>query len=317
MSKGRRFLYAVVVIVLTCTSVVTLVEILLRSAGLGYPILFYTNASYRFAPQPNQHQVRQRGAKVTIDSKGFRAVRDWTSAADGKLLFIGDSVTWGGTYIDDEDTFAAGVCARLEKATGKGFVCGNAGANQYGTDNMAERIRYKNVDDETVLIVTMISGDTLRGLRDADGSFFFSNPPPGPLRAHWEAATLLVWRLYHAMRPLQAYRSDHDFRVAERSLENLFAAIRETQRPGRKVLIVLSPIEQELGGRESDLTRHVRSLLERSGFDLLDLQAAVTAADAPGFYYDGLHLDTKGHHFYADQIAARLLAGGAVAGKHD
>jgi hypothetical protein len=26
--------------------------------------------------------------------------------------------------------------------------------------------------DETALIVTLISGDTVRGLRDADGSFF-------------------------------------------------------------------------------------------------------------------------------------------------
>jgi hypothetical protein len=76
------------------------------------------------------------------------------------------------------------VCQRLEKATGRSFVCGNSGANQYGTDNMAERIRYKDVDDETALVVTLISGDTLRGLRDADGSFFFTAPPPGPLKAH-------------------------------------------------------------------------------------------------------------------------------------
>src|SRR5262249_30983956 len=156
-------------------------------------------------------------------------------------------------------------CARLEKATGRSFVCGNSGVNQYGTDNMAERIRYKNVSDETILVVTLISPDTLRGLHDADGSFFFTSPPPGPLRAHWEAATFLVWRLYRLMRPLVDDQHDDDLRVAQRSLENLFAAINETQRPGRKVLIVLSPIEQELGGKESDFTRHVRSQLARSG----------------------------------------------------
>jgi len=32
-------------------------------------------------------------------------------------------------------------------------------------------------------------------------------------------------------------------RVAERSLQNLFDAIRETQRPDRIALIVLSPLE--------------------------------------------------------------------------
>jgi len=307
MSTGRKALYWAVLIAVVCSPVVVM-ELLLRSAGLGYPILFYTNASYRFAVQPNQHQVRQRGARVTIDSKGFRAVKDWNSPADGKLLFIGDSITWGGTYIDDADTFAAGVCQRLEKATGQRFVCGNASANQYGTENMAARIRYKDVDDETALIITLISGDTLRGLRDADGSFFFTAPLSGPLRAHWEVATFLVWRLYRAMRPLESYHFDHDLQVTERSLDNLFAAVRETDRPGRKVLIVLSPLEQELGGREKRLTRYVRSLIERSGFDFLDLHGSVTAAHSPDFYYDGVHLDTTGHHFYADQIAKRLLA---------
>jgi hypothetical protein len=188
MTRSKQAVYWIILVVLVCAPV-ALAELFLRSAGLGYPILFYTNASYRFAPQPNQRQLRQKGAKVTIDSKGLRAVKDWTSPADGKLLFVGDSVTWGGTYIDDEDTFAAGVCERLGRTTGKTFVCGNAGANQYGTDNMAERIRCKDIDDETALIVTLISGDTVRGLRDADGSFFFTAPPPGPLRAVWEAMT--------------------------------------------------------------------------------------------------------------------------------
>jgi hypothetical protein len=307
MSRMRHALYWIIVIALVGAPVVG-AELLLRRAGLGHPILFYTNASYRFAVAPNQHQVRQMGAGVTIDSKGFRAVKDWSSPADGKLMFIGDSVTWGGTYIDDADTFAAGVCERLDKATGNTFICGNAAANQYGTDNMAARIRYRQVDDETVLIVTLISGDTLRGLRDADGSFFFTAPPPGPFKAVWEATTFLAWRLYRAMRPLEAYRPEHDARVAERSLENLFAAIRATQRPGRKVLIVLSPLEQELKGSESPLTAHVRSVLARSGFDFLDLHAAVSAAHAPDFYYDGEHLAVRGHRFYADQIAARLLA---------
>src|SRR5262249_43999452 len=162
--------------------------------------------------------------------------------------------------------FAAGVCPRLEKSTGKRFACGNAGANQYGIDNMAERIRYGGVDDETILVVTLISDDTVRGLRDADGSLFFTAPPPGPFQAIWEAATFLSWRLYGFMRPIKAHRFDDDAEVAERSLEDLFAAIRETKRPGRRVLIVLSPIEMELNGYDLPVTKVVRSILARSGF---------------------------------------------------
>jgi lysophospholipase L1-like esterase len=286
---------------------VVLAEIYLRSQGLGYPILFYSNASYRFAPQPNQKQSRLRGASVTIDSKGLRSTRDWSDRADAKILFIGDSVTWGGTYIDDKDTFAEGVCQRIGKASGKDVVCGNAGTNQYGTDNMAARIRYRDFDDETALVVTMISPDTVRGLAEADGRFFFMQPPPPPFRALGEAVTYLTWRLYQALRPA-SYRGNDDRRVAERSLENLYAAIRETGRPGRKVLLVLSPYEAELDGPDRALTREVQASLARSGFDVLDLHGAVSREPRAGFYYDGVHLDARGHHFYAEQISERLMA---------
>jgi hypothetical protein len=307
MSRIRRLVFWLIIAAIVGGPIV-MAELALRWAGLGKPILYQTAMSYRFAPKPNQSQVRLRGARVTIDSKGLRAVTDWTSPAAGKILFIGDSVTWAGTSIDDRDTFATGVCARLQAAINKPFVCGNAGVNEYGSDNMAARLRYKNVDDETALVITLIADDTLRGLKDADAAFVFTAPPPAPFKALWEATAFVVWRLNRWMRPFQPGRSDDDQRVAERSLDNLFAAVRETDRPGRRVLFVLSPLAAELHGKELELTKVVRAKLMRSGFSFLDLHPAVSAAVTPDFYYDAVHLDRRGHQFYADQIARRLLA---------
>ena len=194
----------------------------------------------------------------------------------------------------------------MHAKTGKRFICGNAGVNEYGTDNMAEQIRYRDIRDESVLVVTLIAADTLRGLADANGRFFFTEQPPGPFRALWEATTFVVWRLYKFLRPITVYREGDEPAVSERSLQNLFSAIRETQRAGRKVLIVLSPLKAELNGHESALTRHVRSVLAGSGFDVLDLHAAVSGAVSNDFYYDQIHLDVVGHRFYAEAIADRL-----------
>lgn len=301
----KRAIFWLMLIALVLAPIIA-AEAVLRYLGLGNPILYYTTASYRYAQQPNQKQTRRHGATVTIDSKGFRAAKDWTSAADAKILFVGDSVTWAGTYIDDNDTFSQGTCARLAQATGKTFVCGSASANGYGTDNIAERTRYMNVDDESVLVVTLIAPDTVRGLTEAEGQYLFTRRPPGPFRALWEVATFATWHMFNVLRPLAAHRDDDDLKVAERSLENLFAALRETARPSRKVLIVLSPVRDELGGRENDLTRRVRAVLARSGFPILDLYPDVSAAVSPGFYYDTLHLDVPGHRFYAAAIARRL-----------
>jgi hypothetical protein len=282
-----------------------LAELALRYLGLGNPILYYTNASYRYAQQPNQKQVRRHGATVTIDSKGLRGARDWTSAADAKILFVGDSVTWAGTYIDDRQTFSDRVCVELEQMLRKRFVCGSASANGYGTDNMAARIRHMNIDDARVLVVTVIAPDTIRGLADAEGQFLFTRHPPRPFPALWEFSAFAAWKVFHLLRPLER-RADDDLTTAERSLENLFAALRETARPDRKVLLVLSPLRDELNRQESELTHRVRAVLARSGFPILDLHAAVSEAASGPFYYDRMHLDVLGHRFYGSRIARQL-----------
>jgi lysophospholipase L1-like esterase len=300
----KRIFWGLIALLLAAPAVVA--EAILRSVGLGHPILFYTNDTYRLAPQPNQRQERLRGATVTIDSKGLRSTRDWTSPADAKILFVGDSITWGGTYIGDRQTFAEGVCSRLEAATGRRFVCGNAGVNGYGTDNMAERIRHKNVSDESALIITLISHDTLRGMADITRGYFHTQRPPGPFIAIAEAVQYLIWRLSNVLHPpREPVRDLPPLEMAERTLRNLFSAIRETARGNRKVLIVYSPFKPDLVGPESELTKHVRKVLLASGFDIIDFHREPSAL-ADGFFYDDAHLDAAGHRVYAERIAAKL-----------
>jgi lysophospholipase L1-like esterase len=284
-----------------------LAELGLRLEGVGNPILYTENASYRYAPLPNQKEIRFRGASVTIDSIGLRGVTDWTTPADTKILFLGDSVTWGGTGIDDRETFANLTCVRLEERIRKHFLCGNAGVNAYGTDNMAQRILYKDFDDESAVVVTLISADTLRGLTDLRGQPFYSRAPSGPFRALWEALGIIVFRLSESMRTDEASRRpDHDLRVAEYSLDNLTTVLHKTYGAERKVLIVLSPTKDELDGKEKELTRHVRALLARSDFDFIDMTPDVAASNRESIYYDRAHLDVAGHQLYADRIANRL-----------
>jgi hypothetical protein len=285
-------------------------EAYLRSIGGGDPILFYGNTSYRYAPRPNQRHVQPGGA-VTLDSKGLRGMKDWTLPADGKILFLGASATWGGTQIDDKDVYSSIVCAQLDKALHRDFTCGNAAADSYGVDNMAERIRYDDMGDESAIVVSMASYSAVRGLTDLEGLPYFTVPPPGPFKALWVSATLGAWRLLKILRYCCKYEgAQNNNRVAEHSLGNLFAALRETDRPGRKVLIVLLPLKPELDGKEADFTKHVRTILEGSGLDFLDLHGPISAAPhAETFFYpDGGHFELAGHQFIGERIAEKLAS---------
>lgn len=307
-----RLAFGIVALLLAAVPLV-FAEVYLRSIGVGDPILYYTNSSFRYALQPNQKHSGQRGATITIDSKGLRGVKDWTASADGKILFIGASATWGGTYVDDRDLYSSIVCARLDKALGRNFTCGNAGINSYGVDNMAERIRYKDFADEAAIVVTIAPFNAVRGLNDLDTTPYYTVPPPGPFKAIWESVALLVWQLQHSREVV--YDRSHDLRVAERSLQNLFAALRETDRPDRKVLIAMIPLRDHLGGNEDQLngkpyflTKRVRAILQGSNYDFLDLtQPFSTAPNRDALYYpDGGHLELAGHQLVGALIADRL-----------
>jgi len=258
---------------------------------------------------PNQKKSRRNNTSVTIDSFGLRSTRDWSEEADSYILFVGDSVTWGGTNIDDTQIFSYITCDILEKKFNKKFTCGNAGVNGYGTDNMAERIKYKKFNSEDIIVITLISNDTIRGLADIRSAHFFTKPPQRPFNAIREAAAFYLFKKSFNMRHnyLKNYFNDDDLSVAEESLSRLLKAAREKKAEGKEVIFILSPVEKELHNRESSLTRHVKSILISSGeFSVIDLNKIVSDNYSPDIYYDGVHLDIRGNQLYADVIAEHL-----------
>ena len=282
-------------------------EIYLRHKGFGDPILYYVNDSYRYAPLPDQCKKRRRKAMVTVDSYGLRGVKDWGEKTDLKILFIGDSVTWGGTDIDDIQSFPHLVGIHLEKRLNKSVTSGNAGVNGYGTDNMAERLLYKRFNDEDIIVVVLIAGDAIRGLTDLRSNFFCSSSPPPPFKAIWEVSNFVVFRLSYWMRHHNLKYFDVDqLKVAQQSLERLFSVLREKQKEAKNVLLVLSPYEKQLNNRESVLTQQVREILLSSDLPVLDLHQVVTDSYTSDIYYDDIHLDISGHKLYAEAIANEL-----------
>ena len=162
----------ILVIALAVLSPLVAAELVARWIGLGDPIVYSTNAAYRYAPVPNQH-VDRRGASVTIGAEGLRGLEPWSGPADHHVLFVGDSVTWGGTNTDDDKTFAYLTCAELEARLARNFVCGNAGVNGYGTDNMIARLRYDpELERADTVVVTLISVDPIRGTSDLASAHF-------------------------------------------------------------------------------------------------------------------------------------------------
>jgi hypothetical protein len=108
-------LYYFIILLIIIVFCIFLLEFLLRIYGLGDPVIYKTDLSYGYAPLPNQSVLRLNKSKITINKKGLRATQEWDNQNSNKVLFFGDSVTYGGSYIDDKKIFSELTCSNLNQ----------------------------------------------------------------------------------------------------------------------------------------------------------------------------------------------------------
>jgi len=290
---------------------VFLVEFCLRAIGLGDPIIYGLNPNYRFAPLPNQAIERRRDARVTINSSGLRATKEWDEQVDLRILFVGDSVTWGGTYVDDSDIFSEKSCARLNDQMAQVFLCGNAGVNAYGTDNMAQRIHHDSIDNENWLVITLIGSDTTRSLANVTaGPWFLETPTSFP--AIQDAAHYVLHRAIAVIRGSGTYiHEDNDaLFVAENSLNQLKNILLEEAAKGKRVLVIWHPTKQEhqAGDLSAESQLVVKSFRDDPQLDFIDMSTIFPRSGLDDIYYDYVHLDRQGHDLFARAISNHIAS---------
>lgn len=295
---------------LTVSILVPLVvaELVLRWKGLGDPQIYTTNLTDRYELAPNQDVARFGGSRVKVDSVGLRSVRDWSLTADRKILFLGDSVTYGGAYTDTAALFSERTCVHLGLPGSS--TCGNGGVNAYGTDNMTARLLYSSFHDESAVVVTLIGPDTTRGLVVVQSLPYFTRKPFGPFPALIELLAYSVdfWRSRVRFGgPYEEPMSrDHELDVAGVSLNQLFEALRTRRSQGVAVLVVFSPIRTSVQNGLEPIETFVLGRLMESGLDYIDMTPVLKATDLEVIYHDKVHLDPPGHDLYGRHIAERL-----------
>ena len=289
-----------------------LLEFLLRIYGLGDPIIYSTNLSYRYFPSPNQSVNRLRGSNIKINDKGLRATLEWDNNNENKILFFGDSVTYGGSYIDNEEIFSELVCYNLNKKNKKKYLCGNAGVNAYGIDNIKNRILYGEVQDQEWIVVTLFSEDGYRSLQNISAiPAFLSKPKLFPaiqecfLHIIWRADILLRNNYFFNASDIQ--KRENFFFHYEESFKNLNEVLIVNSEKGKKILVVFHPSKQEiLSGKQSEeylLMKNVFQRTKSTKLLFLDMFPIIKTSYSSDLYYDDVHLDRKGHLIFAEKIS--------------
>ena len=163
-------LYIIVIIF-----VIFLSDLLLQNMySLGKPLKYFISPDFGYALRENQVMTRDKKNFISINNLGMRNKKDFFKNDNEKvILFFGDSVVYGGSYVDDNDIFSFNFCKKLILISSKKFFCGNYGINAYGITNINKRFTsIKNKINYDFSIILLTSGNIKRGKTSISGQPF-------------------------------------------------------------------------------------------------------------------------------------------------
>ncbi len=273
--------------------------------GFGTPVLYDSNPLYGYRLLPNQEVSRFQGSIIKINNLGLRANQDWDNRVDNKILFLGDSVPYGGSYISNDELFSNLAIKNID-----GYESGNAGINGWGVENIHGFIVYSKFSPARIYITVVPEMDFYRGLTRLQGLPFWNHNP------NFAFQELLYFFYYKETlkkyRSWQEYASEKD---RNRVIENAVIKLKEVDEflksQGYLHLIYISPTrEQALNEAEKD--KNVLYFLEKYDLnvtyilDQIDL-LNFSRIEKENLFYDGVHLTKQGHIIWGEIINSDLV----------
>ncbi len=149
------------VTVLSVAVLAIALEVGLRTIlGLGSPVLYVTDPRFGYFPKGNQHLHR---FFVDIDTNRFGMRSDPVSevktVGEYRILFVGDSVPFGTTYVDQRDIFVERIGASLKKIRGKLVSALNASSPGWAPSNEFEFIKARGLYDADLVVLVYNTKD--------------------------------------------------------------------------------------------------------------------------------------------------------------
>jgi hypothetical protein len=271
-----------------------------KFTGLGNPILYDSSPIYGFRPLPGRTYTRFHGKEIKFNNLGIRANEDWHGNIHNKILFLGDSVTYGGSYISNQELFSY-----LAVKDFPGWQSGNAGVNAWGVENIYGLVVETNFTPAQVYVTTLPEGDFYRGLTRMNGQPFFNVSP--------QYAFKELWLYFCCQQNDKRYMGWHDFAtpaetkyVIEKAVEKLKKMDTFLKDKGFQHLIFITPYKGQFLGIQKKDTLVANLLTEYKLKPIYLLDKLPRKLDVENIFHDQVHLEKKGHEVWGALIKEEL-----------
>ena len=298
MKKIILYFCAIVILIILPVS---LAEIYLRIIGLGYPVTYDSNYVYGYVPKENQKKERFKNSYVTINDVGLRSLDNWSDNKNKKkIVFFGDSVTYGGSYIDDKEIFSHLVCKNLNLDQ---YICGNAGVNAYGIINIVYRSKYdERINNSDIKIFLIIPDDFYRGLQNSKTAHFYLNDNNFIFPAIFEAINFIATKYdinnFIAKRDIST-KNNNQKDLIDEAINLLSSEFERMKSKNEKFLLFYSPGRNE----NNELKKYILKKLKlKTNVSIIDLSKILK----DDMFKDSSHFNKKGHKAVSIQISKEI-----------
>ncbi|MBI5249954.1 MAG: hypothetical protein HY912_10715 [Desulfomonile tiedjei] len=295
----KRIAFVSVTIIISGAVSLVLAETLLRSWGYGNPPLYEYNPAVGFLLKPNQQLERSGGTKIHINNLGMRSEDTSPEKPDGvyRVLVVGDSVPYGGSYIDQEETFSY-VAERLLNQEGKRFQILNAGVNALGPQNIRRFLETRGTYSADLVIVYFPWGNLRRDFSNYYIVPFWSNAPGCAIAEFMRHAVWMYFgKLSQSWKEITNF--DNEF-VLTQNLEALKAVKDLCDRRRTPVFFFWSPDPNIIAGTVVDKLVYDKKRLWKALPEdvLIDLGPQFAKhTNVASLFVDACHYARSGHQF--------------------
>ncbi len=296
-------------------------EVALRVAGFGRPVLYINVPQVGFMPAPDQ-SVGRYGGRVEINDYGMRAPNYSYAKPDKtvRVLMLGDSTLYGGSYVDQDDIYARRLEAQLRDASGGHDVqVLNMGVNGWGPFHKAGYVDRFGTFDADIAVICLPVWDIFRtkSTLTKGGPFHLAGDPPGfalvELGLYMRGHLLPILRRLGLAPPPSMERGNPD--QGARGVEEYGQLVERLKAEGCEVFVEVLPSRtaataNKVSPREAEAIAELRERIASAGGHFaypLELFAKPEETTPPALYHDDTHLSVAGHEFYAPYLRQRLL----------
>jgi hypothetical protein len=273
--------------------------------GLGNPVLVTPDAACGYILTPNQN-IERFFCRTRTNRYGMRSdpVQEHPAPGTLRLLFLGDSVTYGTSRVDQSALFTQILHRELPSLVHRPVEVLNASASAWAIDNEVSYLRSRGTFHADLVLLVLNSGDPgqprsrIEDIGD-DTTLHHSTTAIGEV---W--SRLIAPRYLHiGLRTDAGDTSAVDARaVIQANLADLDALQLFVQNHHARLAVIYIPFRREIPGPASEAQLLLHTWCTSHSVPILDMTQAESAYPTKAITLDGIHLNRKGNAVVAHSI---------------